>query len=111
MILRAAAHVEEGRYQSPFGHVLVDEFQDISRSRARLVKALLAQRADARLFAVGDDWQSIYRFTGSDIHLMRAFGAAFGGRFGGEVGVHRVVASDARSGPPTGSRSPPGTSC
>jgi DNA helicase-4 len=44
-----------------------------------------------RVFAVGDDWQSIFRFAGSDIHLMRHFGREFGGRFDGETGVHRTV--------------------
>jgi len=91
MILRAARYVETGRYVSPFRHILVDEFQDISQSRARLVKALKAQHPDVRIFAVGDDWQSIFRFAGSDIHLMRHFGREFGGRFDGEDGVHRTV--------------------
>ena len=91
MILRAARYTETGRYVSPFRHILVDEFQDISQSRARLVKALKAQQQDVRVFAVGDDWQSIFRFAGSDIHLMRHFGREFGGSFDGEVGVHRAV--------------------
>lgn len=65
MILRAARYADEGNYKSPFRHILVDEFQDISQSRARLIKALKAQHAYARLFAVEDDWQSIYRFAGS----------------------------------------------
>lgn len=91
MILRAARYVEAGKYLSPYGHILVDEFQDISQSRARLVKALKAQQPDARLFGVGDDWQSIFRFAGSDIHLMRRFGEEFGGSFDGEKGVHRTV--------------------
>ena len=91
MVLRAAHYTETGRYVSPFRHILVDEFQDISQSRARLVKALKGQHPDARLFAVGDDWQSIFRFAGSDIHLMRHFGAEFGGSFGDETGVHRTV--------------------
>ena len=91
MILRAAEHVESGRYQSPYRHLLVDEFQDISAGRARLLRALKAQHADARIFAVGDDWQSIYRFSGSDIHLMREFGAEFGGTFAGAQGVHSTV--------------------
>jgi len=91
MILRAARYAETGRYVSPFRHILVDEFQDISQSRARLVKALKAQHPDVRVFAVGDDWQSIFRFAGSDIHLMRHFGREFGGRFDGESGVHRTV--------------------
>ncbi|WP_313903489.1 UvrD-helicase domain-containing protein [Rhizobium laguerreae] len=91
MILRAAHYAETGRYVSPFRHILVDEFQDISQSRARLVKALKVQHPDARVFAVGDDWQSIFRFAGSDIHLMRHFGHEFGGSFNGETGVHRTV--------------------
>ncbi|MBN8630062.1 MAG: UvrD-helicase domain-containing protein [Rhodobacterales bacterium] len=91
MILRAARYAEDGRYVSPFRHILVDEFQDISQSRARLVKALKAQHPDVRVFAVGDDWQSIFRFAGSDIHLMRHFGREFGGSFDGEAGVHRTV--------------------
>lgn len=91
MILRASDYAENGDYDSPFKHILVDEFQDISRSRGRLVKALKAQHPDARVFAVGDDWQSIYRFAGSDINLMRNFGEEFGGKFDGETGVHRTV--------------------
>lgn len=91
MILRAARYAETGRYVSPFRHILVDEFQDISQSRARLVKALKSQHPDVRIFAVGDDWQSIFRFAGSDIHLMRHFGREFGSSFDGEAGVHRAV--------------------
>ena len=91
MILRAARYAETGRYVSPFRHILIDEFQDISQSRARLVKALKVQHPDVRIFAVGDDWQSIFRFAGSDIHLMRHFGHEFGGHFDGEAGVHRTV--------------------
>ncbi|SFK80723.1 DNA helicase-4 [Loktanella salsilacus] len=91
MILRAAHYVETGRYLSPFRHILVDEFQDISQSRAKLVKALKGQHPDVRIFAVGDDWQSIFRFAGSDIHLMRKFGAEFGGTFDGEAGIHSTV--------------------
>ena len=78
MINRATDLVEKGRYRSPFGYILVDEFQDISPSRARLLKALLDSSPGAQLFAVGDDWQAIYRFGGSDIAVMREFGDHFG---------------------------------
>ena len=78
MINRATDHVEAGRYRSPFGYILVDEFQDISPARARLLKALLDSSPGAQLFAVGDDWQAIYRFGGSDIAVMREFGERFG---------------------------------
>ena len=77
MINRATDHVEQGRYSSPFGYILVDEFQDISPARARLLNALLKQTPSAKLFAVGDDWQAIFRFGGSDISLMREFERAF----------------------------------
>lgn len=91
MIVRATEHVKSGRYQSPYRHLLVDEFQDISEGRARLLRALKDQHDDARIFGVGDDWQSIFRFTGSDIHLMRNFGGQFGGVFAGTSGVHSTV--------------------
>ena len=78
MITRATDHVEAGRYRSAFGYILVDEFQDISPGRARLLKALLDSSPGAQLFAVGDDWQAIYRFGGSDIAVMREFGDRFG---------------------------------
>ncbi|MFO1158485.1 MAG: UvrD-helicase domain-containing protein [Reyranellaceae bacterium] len=91
MVTRATAHVRAGRYKSPYRHLLIDEFQDISQGRAALLKALKAQHEDARIFAVGDDWQSIYRFTGSDIRFMRHFGKEFGGNFAGTSGIHRTV--------------------
>ena len=78
MINRATEHVEAGRFCNPYGYILVDEFQDISASRARLLRALLKTSPDAQLFAVGDDWQSIYRFGGADISLMKGFENNFG---------------------------------
>jgi len=78
MIGRAIEYVESGRYQSPYRYFLVDEFQDISASRARLLKALMAQQPECSLYCVGDDWQSIYRFSGSDVSLTKDFEAHFG---------------------------------
>lgn len=91
MTVRATGYVKTGQYRSPYCHLLVDEFQDISEGRAQLLLALKEQHADARIFAVGDDWQSIYRFTGADIHLMRHFGQEFGGMFAGKGAIHSVV--------------------
>lgn len=78
MIARATERVATRRFTSPWTHVIVDEVQDLSRGRGRLLSALLARVHDRRLFCVGDDWQSIYRFTGSDIEQMAAFGQQFG---------------------------------
>ncbi len=57
-------------------YVLVDEFQDISRGRMALLQALA--RFDVAWFLVGDDWQSIYRFAGSDVGLVRTCQAYLG---------------------------------
>jgi DNA helicase-4 len=73
MIIKAAHDVATHRYQHSYKLILVDEFQDISQARAKLLKALLAQAPDCKLFAVGDDWQSINRFAGSDIDVFTHF--------------------------------------
>ena len=91
MLLRATEYTKNGKYKSQYKHVLIDEFQDISQGQAQLVKAIKAQNHDTRIFAVGDDWQSIYRFAGSDIHYMHEFGKEFGGEYHKENDVHRVV--------------------
>ena len=77
MLNEATKFVQSREYVSNFKYVLVDEFQDISFSRYLFLKALLDQNK-SKLFAVGDDWQSIYRFTGSDISLMVGFEERFG---------------------------------
>jgi DNA helicase-4 len=56
---------------------MVDEFQDASYARARLVRSLIA-KPGCCLFAVGDDWQSINRFAGADISVMTGFERWFG---------------------------------
>lgn len=66
MINKAALEVQQGRYANPYTYVIVDEYQDISASRFNLLRRLREDR-DYRLFCVGDDWQSIYGFNGSDI--------------------------------------------
>ncbi|WP_312236651.1 UvrD-helicase domain-containing protein [Stenotrophomonas sp.] len=77
MLNQAAEHVEQGRYVSPFELVMADEFQDASRARARLCRALV-QAPGRHLFAVGDDWQSINRFAGADVSVMTGFIDYFG---------------------------------
>ena len=55
-----------------FKYIIVDEYQDISRQRFDLTKAL-ADVSNAKIMAVGDDWQTIYSFSGSDITLFTQF--------------------------------------
>lgn len=77
MINQATALVSKKKYKSDFEYILVDEFQDISKSRSDLIASILKQKPSAKLFCVGDDWQSIYRFTGSDIGLFTEFAFTF----------------------------------
>ncbi|WP_295568736.1 UvrD-helicase domain-containing protein [uncultured Stenotrophomonas sp.] len=72
MLNMAAGLLEQGRYESPYELVMADEFQDASRARARLCRALVS-RPGRYLFAVGDDWQSINRFAGADVSVMTGF--------------------------------------
>jgi DNA helicase IV len=104
MLNQAAEHIESGRYSSPYRLVMADEFQDASRARARLCRALANARLGTRrltfgtiaapltfdvtkepfrpdhryFFAVGDDWQSINRFAGADLSVMSGFSEWFG---------------------------------
>ncbi|KAF7786895.1 DNA helicase IV [Pseudoalteromonas rubra] len=78
MITRAIEYVRSGKFHSPWHYILVDEFQDISPLRAELLKALLARNSKSDLFAVGDDWQAIYRFSGGDISMTTHFSEHFG---------------------------------
>jgi len=78
MINKALAYVQSGQFHSPWRYIMVDEFQDISEPRARLVKALRDNNKACSVFAVGDDWQAIYQFSGADIRLTTQFASYFG---------------------------------
>lgn len=78
MISKALTYVETGRYKPVWQYIMVDEFQDISEPRARLIKALQQASSGCSLFCVGDDWQAIFRFTGSDIRYITKFEQHFG---------------------------------
>ncbi len=72
MINVATEYVKSGKVTNPFSYVIVDEYQDISKARFSLLEALRNSRY-FDLFCVGDDWQSIYRFAGSDISYILNF--------------------------------------
>lgn len=77
MLNLAAGHLESSRVASPYDLVMADEFQDASRARARLCRALVQDKGRF-FFAVGDDWQSINRFAGADVSVMTGFREWFG---------------------------------
>jgi superfamily I DNA/RNA helicase len=60
-----------GYFQNKFKYILVDEFQDVNNLQVSLLKLLLSK--DAQLFCVGDDWQSIYGFRGSNVSYIIDF--------------------------------------
>lgn len=72
MINQATELVKENKPQYTYQHIIIDEYQDISYSRFNLIKEI-RELSGARLICVGDDWQSIYRFAGSDISLFSNF--------------------------------------
>ena len=69
LVNQATDHIAGGRWKPPYRYILVDEFQDISTGRMALLEAL--QQPSLAYFLVGDDWQSIYRFAGSDVSLVQ----------------------------------------
>lgn len=90
MILQATSALDKlqgYRYK----YIMVDEFQDISRSRAKFLRKLL-EHGDSKLFAVGDDWQAIYRFAGSDVNLFLNFTRNFE-----DAKIHYVTATHRNS--------------
>ncbi len=78
MLAKASDSLRDGSVRHLYKLILVDEFQDISWSRAEMLRAMLDQNQDCKLFAVGDDWQAIYRFAGADIFIMTNFCDEFG---------------------------------
>ncbi|KAF5055279.1 ATP-dependent DNA helicase Rep [anaerobic digester metagenome] len=64
--------IEKQGISLQYKYIIIDEFQDIARQRFNLTKRL-SEITHAKVVAVGDDWQSIYAFAGSDISLFTRF--------------------------------------
>lgn len=83
IIAQATQLLNKNKFNSPWTHILIDEFQDISPQRAAFIQALNQQnqckqnKHRCALFAVGDDWQAIYRFSGAELTLTTAFKQVF----------------------------------
>lgn len=59
------------QFQKKYPYILVDEFQDVNNLQVELIKLLLTD--ETQLFCVGDDWQSIYGFRGSNVSYIVEF--------------------------------------
>lgn len=75
MINEAVTELEKDRNlcSNLYDHILVDEYQDISAQRYRLIRKLIEHNPNCRLFCVGDDWQSIMAFSGSNLEFFVNF--------------------------------------
>lgn len=80
MIVDSKEAVENGQVDdiASFEHIIVDEFQDLNLVQINFVQALLGRGDDTRLFAVGDDWQSIYGFKAARPEYFINFDDHFG---------------------------------
>lgn len=76
IIIAATDVVNNGAYDSKYKYIFVDEYQDTSMIRFKLVESLINCN-NAFLFAVGDDFQSIYKFSGCNLGIMLDFGKMF----------------------------------
>ena len=76
-IIQATQICRDGLWKQ-YDYILVDEFQDISIDRYKLLQALRTNKPKTKLYCVGDDWQSIFRFAGSDMALFYDFEKFFG---------------------------------
>lgn len=87
LMLKAAEMIGGGntRFSSSRGsgnlssikHVLIDEFQDFSHLFNELRKSFISQSPEALFFCVGDDWQAINKFAGSDLRYFTEFQNSF----------------------------------
>lgn len=76
-IIQASELCRKGLWKN-YEYILVDEFQDISVDRYKFLQALRSEKPMTKLYCVGDDWQSIFRFAGSDMSLVYEFEKYFG---------------------------------
>jgi DNA helicase-2/ATP-dependent DNA helicase PcrA len=65
------------KYQQTYRHVLIDEFQDTNPAQMEIVKLLRGDNLETSLFVLGDDWQSIYAFTGASVGNILNFHKTF----------------------------------
>src|SRR3989338_3075852 len=79
MINLAVDYLKDNKefYKDVYDHILIDEYQDISTQRYELIKELMSKNKNCRLFCVGDDWQSIMGFAGSNLDFFINFNKYF----------------------------------
>ena len=84
LIKLAIQYLRSGQIRTRFRYIIVDEYQDLSALRQEFLRLLL-EYSQANLFAVGDDWQAIYGFSGSRVDFTLNFR-----RFWGDFSLHHI---------------------
>ena len=84
LIKLAIRYLRSGQIKTQFRYIIVDEYQDLSALRQEFLR-LLIESSQANLFAVGDDWQAIYGFSGSRVDFTLNFR-----KFWGDFSLHRI---------------------
>ena len=84
LIKLAIRYLRSGQIKTQFRYIIVDEYQDLSALRQKFLH-LLVESSQASLFAVGDDWQAIYGFSGSRVDFTLNFR-----KFWGDFSLHRI---------------------
>lgn len=77
MINLATKEVNKNNIILKYKYIIIDEYQDTSYTRYELIKAII-NKTKSKLITVGDDWQSIYQFTGCDLNIFLKFQKYYG---------------------------------
>ena len=72
MIIYAKNMVKKHNIRKKYQYIIIDEYQDISKIRFDLIKEII-NKTNGRIMCVGDDYQSIYGFSGSNLSLFIDF--------------------------------------
>lgn len=76
IIIHANSLFEKYDIKDRYDYIIVDEYQDVSIGKVELLKNVISLN-NAKLLCVGDDWQSIYRFAGSEVSMITNFAKEF----------------------------------
>ena len=72
MINKASDCIVKNGLDLPYKYIIVDEYQDTSFTRYNFLRNI-CDSIGAKIMVVGDDWQSIYSFSGCDVNIFTKF--------------------------------------
>lgn len=75
-MINEATKIIRSKFDKKYKYIIIDEYQDISLNKVKLIKEI-QNKTNAKLLVVGDDWQSIYEFAGSNIQIFTQFKKIF----------------------------------